>query len=121
MTHKAIVNKIDASGKTLGRLSTEVVDLLRGKNKVDFSYNQVSGEKVEIFNAEKITFTGRKLEQKKYAHHSGYLGNLRFVILKDLFKQKPEEVIKHSVSGMLPNNRLKKLWLKNLIIHKGGE
>lgn len=105
---------INAESKTLGRLSTEIANLLRGKNKVDFSYNKAMGDKVIIVNPQKARFTGRKLEQKEYMRHSGYLGNLKSEKLKDLFSRIPEEVIKRAVYGMLPHNKLKKDWMKNL-------
>ena len=116
MENKVI--KIDAKGKMLGRVATQVAELLRGKNKAIFSYNALCGEKVNVVNVGKIDFSGRKLEQKKYMSHSGYLGNLRSESLKDLFKRNPEEVLRRAVYGMLPNNKLKKEWMKNLNICK---
>lgn len=121
MKNELKVHKINASAKTLGRLSTEIVNLLTGKNNVNFVYNQITGGKVIVYNAEKIIFSGRKLEQKKYISHSGYLGNLKIRSLKELFKNKPEEIIRRAVYGMLPHNKLRKAWLKNLTIQTGNE
>lgn len=114
MNEKINTYEIDAATYTLGRLSTETANLLRGKNKADFSYNRIADVKVVIINSDKINFTGRKLEQKKYIRHSGYLGNLKTESLKDLFNRNPNEVIRRAVYGMLPNNKLRKTWMKNL-------
>ncbi|MFA6423283.1 MAG: 50S ribosomal protein L13 [Patescibacteria group bacterium] len=110
--------EIDAAGQVLGRLATEVASLLRGKNLVDFAPNKLSGVKVVIKNAEKIRLTGNKIEDKKYQRHTGYIGNLKTKTLKVMI-EKPEFVINHAVSGMLPKNRLQKEWMKNLTILKG--
>jgi len=118
---KIKTHTIDAEKYTLGRLASETAKILIGKHKPEFVYNLVSGDKVLIVNAEKVKLTGRKLEQKKYARHSGYLGNLKFTNLKDIFKTKPELVIEKAVFGMLPKNKLRKEWLKNLNITKAQE
>lgn len=108
--------EIDASGKVLGRLATEVAVILRGKNKATFRPNLLMGEKVKITNASKIVITGRKIEEKKYYHHTGYLGNLKTVSLKELMAKNPAEVIERAVYGMLPANKLRKEWMKNLTV-----
>jgi large subunit ribosomal protein L13 len=118
MTEETKTHTIDAKGKVLGRLSTEIANLLRGKGKVCFVFNKNVGDKVVVINAKDIVLTGRKVEQKQYARHSGYLGNLRYESVKDLIKNKPEEIIKKSVLRMLPKNRLQKDWMKNLTIHR---
>lgn len=116
---KPKVFEIDASGKILGRLSTEVATILRGKNKPEFKPNLIIGDKVIINNAAKIKVTGSKMTQKIYYHHTGYLGHLKSCTLKELFKKNPSEVIKRSIWGMLPKNKLRKIWMQNLIIKNG--
>jgi large subunit ribosomal protein L13 len=109
---------IDAKNKILGRLSTEVADLLRGKGNPSFAPNNIYGVKVVIINAAKIRLTGNKIEQKNYYRHSGYIGNLKTLSLKEAIKN-PEFVIRHSVEGMLPKNKLQKEWMKNLTVYEG--
>ena len=113
--------EFDAANKILGRLSTEVANILRGKNKVDYTPNINCGEKVVVINAEKIVLTGHKIDQKQFARHSGYLGNLKFTSLKELMINKPEDVIKRAVYGMLPKNKLRDGWMKNLTIYRGAK
>lgn len=108
--------EIDADGKVLGRLATEIAVILRGKNKTNFRPNIVSGEKVLVINASKIVLTGRKIEEKKYYHHTGYIGHLKETGLKELMQSNPSEVVRRAVYGMLPNNKLKKEWMKNLTV-----
>ena len=105
---------INADNKILGRLSVEIANILRGKNKVNFVYNQDIGDFVEIINPDKIRVTGNKLMTKIYYRHSGYIGNLRQLNLKDALLKNPELVIRHAVKGMLPSNRLQKKWLSRL-------
>ena len=112
-------HKIDADGQVLGRLSTKIADLLRGKGKVEFVPNVNVGDKVVVVNVSKIVMTGRKIDSKQFARHSGYLGHLKFTSLKELFKNKPEEVLKRAVKGMLPKNKLRNGWMKNLTIYRG--
>ncbi|PIS38729.1 MAG: 50S ribosomal protein L13 [Candidatus Nealsonbacteria bacterium CG08_land_8_20_14_0_20_43_11] len=113
MPAKAIT--IDAAGKTLGRLASEVAFLLRGKNRPDFVYYKDAGETVIIKNADKIRFSGKKLEQKKYYHHTGYLGHLKAKPLAVLLAEKPEEVLRRAVYGMLPKNKLREKMIKRLL------
>lgn len=115
-SNKIETREIDAEGKVLGRLATEIAIVLLGKDKASFKRNMVSGDKVRVVNAAKIVITGRKMEQKKYYRHSGYLGHLKETSLKDLMLKDPADVVRRAVYGMLPNNKLKKDWLKNLII-----
>jgi len=99
---------IDAKGQILGRLATKVATYLIGKHKADYSAHLDSGDFVVVLNAEKVELTGKKALQKKYYSHSGYPGGFKEVSFEKLFSQKPERVIEHAVSGMLPDNRLKK-------------
>ena len=105
---------IDATDKVLGRLAVEIAILLRGKNKPDFVPYKDEGDLVIVKNVEKMKFTGKKMEQKKYYHHSGYLGSLKETPLKKLFNENPSEVLRKAVSGMLPNNKLKAKMIKRL-------
>jgi len=107
---------IDASGKVLGRLASEITILLQGKHKPNFVPHKDMGDFVIVKNVEKIKLTGKKIAQKKYYRHSGYLGHLKEIPIKKILGQKPEEVFKRAVSGMLPKNRLRKLRLKRLKI-----
>ena len=105
---------IDATGKILGRLATEIAILLRGKNKPDFAPYKDIGDFVTVKNVEKLKFTGKKIEQKKYYHHSGYLGSLKETPMEKLFKENPPEVLKRAVFGMLPKNKLRAKMIKRL-------
>lgn len=98
---------IDAAGKSLGRLANQIVVLLRGKNKPGYLPYLDQGDYVTIININKIKITGRKMEQKKYYKHSGYLGHLKITKLEDLFKRNPREVVRRAVYGMLPANKLR--------------
>jgi large subunit ribosomal protein L13 len=112
---------IDAQGKTLGRLATEVALLLRGKKKPEFAPFIDCGDYVIIVNAEKVHVTGKKLEQKKYYSHSGYPGGLKVKPLKELLEKKPEEVIRKAVWGMIPKNRLGRAIYKKLKVYCGPD
>ncbi len=105
---------IDATGKVLGRMATEVAVLLRGKNKPDFAPYKDIGDFVVVKNIRNIKFTGKKIEQKEYFRHSGFLGGVRSVPLKELFKENPAEVFKKAVYGMLPKNKLRPKMIKRL-------
>src|SRR4030042_5373004 len=98
---------IDAENKILGRLASQIAVLLRGKNKPDFAPHKDSGSFVLIKNVEKIKFSGKKMEQKKYYRHSGYLGNLKETPIKKIFDKNPGEILKKAVYGMLPKNKLR--------------
>ena len=97
---------VDATDKTLGRLASEIATILRGKNKPMYAPNIDAGDYVIVINAEKVAVTGKKLDQKVYTHHSGYVGGLKTITLKKQLEKKPEEVLKHAVKGMLPKNAL---------------
>jgi len=107
---------IDATNKVLGRLATQIAVLLRGKHKTDFVPYKDMGDFVVIKNVDKIKITGKKMEQKVYYHHSGFLGSLKETPFKKLFKEKPEEVLKKAVFGMLPKNKLRSKTIKRLKI-----
>ena len=110
---------LDASGKILGRLATEVATILRGKHKPQFRPYLLIGDKVIIINAAKIKVTGNKMTDKKYYRHSGYIGSLKTETLGEVFSKNPSEVIRRAVLGMLPKNKLQDQWMKNLTIKNG--
>lgn len=113
---KRETHTIDASGKVLGRLATEIAVLLRGKNKPDFQFNKDMGDFVAVKNVNQIRFTGKKMEKKKYYRHSGFPGGLKEISLKKLFAKNPAEVLRVAVFGMLPKNKLRKEQIKRLKI-----
>lgn len=110
---------INADGKILGRLATEVADLLRGKKKPQFTSHLDTGDFVVVVNAEKIKVSGRKLDQKIYYSHSQYPGGLKEEKLKDLLERKPEDVIKKAVWGMIPKGTLGRSVYKKLKVYRG--
>ncbi len=112
---------IDADGKVLGRLATEIAVLLRGKKNPKYVDFMDSGDFVIVVNAEKIKVTGKKIEQKKYYSHSGYPGGLKEKTLKELLEKKPEEVIRKAVWGMIPKNKLGRAVHKKLKVYKGPD
>ncbi len=112
---------IDARGKILGRLATRVASVLRGKNKPFYVPFMDTGDFVIVVNASKVHVTGKKREDKKYWHHTGYPGGLRLTSFKDAIDRDPTFVIKHAVKGMLPHNRLGRRLLKKLKIYAGPE
>lgn len=111
---KRETHTIDATNRVLGRLATEIAGLLRGKHKPDFVPNRDMGDFVIVKNAGKIKVTGKKMEQKRYYHHSGYLGSMKEIRLKKLFAKAPTKVLIRAVLGMLPNNRLRSEQIKKL-------
>jgi len=110
---------VDASDKILGRLATAVAVRLRGKHKVEFAPHMDTGDFIIVVNAAKVRTTGRKLDQKKYYRHSGWIGGLKETSLRDMLAKKPEDVIRKAVRGMLPKNRLGRAMLKKLKIYAG--
>ena len=112
---------VDAEGQTLGRLAAEVAKVLRGKNKPIYTSFVDTGDYVIVINADKIAVTGKKLDQKKYYHHTGYIGGLKEITLKRLLETKPEAVITHAVKGMLPKNTLGRNMIKKLHVYAGPE
>lgn len=112
---------VDAAGHTLGRLSSEIAKVLRGKNKPIYTPHIDTGDYVIVVNADKIKVTGKKLEQKIYYSHSDYPGGMRETILKELMAKKPEAVITLAVKGMLPKGPLGRSMLKKLHVYAGPE
>jgi large subunit ribosomal protein L13 len=112
---------VDAEGETLGRLATEIADVLRGKRKPAYTPHVDTGDFVVVVNAEKVRVTGNKLEQKIYYRHSGYPGGLRQRTLAEQLQRRPEEVIRKAVKGMLPKNRLAAAQLRKLKVYAGPE
>ena len=112
---------VDAEGKTLGRLATQIADTLRGKRKPQFTPHVDTGDFVVVVNAEKIQVTGNKLDQKRYYRHSGYPGGLRSRTLREQLDRRPTEVLRIAVKGMLPKNRLARQQITKLKIYAGPE
>src|SRR5829696_6500551 len=112
---------VDATGKTLGRLATQLADTLRGKRKPEYTPHCDVGDFVIVVNAEKISVTGNKRQQKRYYRHSGYPGGLRSRTLDEMLARRPEEVIRKAVKGMLPRSRLGRAQLTKLKVYAGPE
>ena len=112
---------VDAEGKNLGRLALEIAKVLRGKHKPIYTSFVDTGDYVIVINADKIAVTGKKLDQKIYYHHTGYIGGLKEITLKRLLETKPEAVITHAVKGMLPKNTLGRNMIKKLHVYAGPE
>lgn len=112
---------IDATGKTLGRLATEIASRLRGKHKPVYTPHVDTGDYIVVVNAEKIHVTGRKLTDKIYYHTTGYIGNLKSISLQKLLQSKPERVIEIAVDGMLPKGPLGRAMFKKLKVYSGTE
>lgn len=112
---------IDADGKVLGRLATEIAKILTGKNKATFTPNINVGDCVVVINAEKIAVTGNKLSSKKYYRHTGYPGGIRETTLGKLLEKHPTAALEKAISGMLPKNKLRKKRMANLHVYAGPE
>ena len=112
---------VDAEGQTLGRLATQIADVLRGKRKPEYTPHVDTGDFVVVVNAEKIAVTGDKRAQKRYYRHSGYPGGIRSRTLQEMLDRRPEEVIRIAVKGMLPRNRLARKQLTKLKVYAGPE
>ena len=112
---------IDATDVTLGRLASEVANILRGKNKPQYAPNVDMGDYVIIVNAEKISVTGKKLDNKIYYHHSEYVGGMKQTTLREKLKKKPEQVIELAVKGMLPKGPLGRQMYRKLYVYAGPE
>jgi large subunit ribosomal protein L13 len=112
---------IDASGQALGRLSSEVASILRGKHKADYTPHVDTGDYVIVINAEQIKLTGDKLNQKMFRYYTGYPGGLKEMDYKTLLQKKPEKAIETAVKGMLPHNRLGNRMYKKLKVYRGSE
>ena len=112
---------VDAEGQTLGRLSSEIAKVLRGKNKPVFTPHIDTGDYVIVVNAEKIKVTGKKMDQKIYYNHSDYVGGMKETTLKEMMDKKPERVIELAVKGMLPKGPLGRSMIKKLHVYAGPE
>ena len=112
---------VDATGYTLGRLSSEIAKVLRGKNKPTFTPHVDTGDYVIVTNADQIKVTGKKLDQKIYYHHSEYVGGMKETNLKAMLEKKPEKVIELAVKGMLPKGPLGRKMYKKLFVYAGAE
>lgn len=111
---------VDASGQTVGRLATQIASLLRGKHKVDYTPNQLCGDYVVVINAEKVVFTGKKMDDKIYTRYSGYPSGLKTITPREVLDGAyPERVLHHAVKGMLPKNRLGRQMIKRLKVFAG--
>ena len=112
---------VDATDKTLGRLASELASRLRGKHKPEFTPNMDTGDHMVVINAEKIKVTGKKLEDKMYHRHTGYIGNLKSINLGKLLEQHPERVLQKAVKGMLPRNPLGRAVFRKLHVYAGPD
>lgn len=111
----------DAKGQTLGRFASRLAKILMGKHKPNYTPNVDSGDFVVVVNAEKIKVTGKKLAEKIYYHHTGYMGNLKAETLRERLEREPEKVIFDAVWGMIPKNRLGRKIIKKLKVYRGSE
>jgi large subunit ribosomal protein L13 len=112
---------VDATGQTLGRLATQLADALRGKRKPEYTPHCDTGDFVIVVNAEKISVTGKKRQEKMYYRHSGYPGGLRHRSLEEMLERRPEEVVRQAVKGMLPRTRLGRAQLRKLKVYAGPD
>lgn len=112
---------VDAEGKTLGRMASEIASILRGKKKPIYTPHIDTGDYVIVVNAEKVVTTGKKLNQKIHYHHSEYVGGMKEATLQEMLNKKPEYVITHAVKGMLPKGPLGRQMLKKLFVYAGPE
>ena len=123
--NKATINKewfvVDATDQILGRLSSEVAKIIRGKNKTYFTPHVDCGDFVIVINAEKVRLTGKKLTDKQYLRYTGYPGGERWSTPEELLKKNPASIIERAVKGMLPRNRLGNAIIKNLYVYAGSE
>ncbi len=112
---------VDAEGKTLGRMASEIASVLRGKKKPIYTPFMDTGDYVIVVNADKVKVTGKKLLQKKYYHHSGYVGGLKETTLKEMLEKHPERVVEHAVKGMLPKGPLGRQMYRKLFVYAGPD
>lgn len=112
---------IDGEGKTVGRISTKIAMILRGKDKPQFTPHADIGDFVIVVNADKVKFTGKKWEQKKYYWHTGYPGGIKSITADDLMKKKPGEILRKAVWGMLPKNKMQDKLISRLKVYTGNE
>ncbi|MBD3618817.1 MAG: 50S ribosomal protein L13 [Gammaproteobacteria bacterium] len=112
---------VDATGKTLGRLATEIAHRLRGKHKPIYTPHVDTGDYIVVVNASKVRVTGNKMQDKVYYHHTGYIGNMKSINLQDMLDKAPERAIEIAVKGMLPKNPLGRAMFKKLKVYAGPE
>lgn len=112
---------VDAEGKTLGRLAVAIADILRGKNKPEYNPAHNNGDYVVVINADKVKLTGKKMDQKMYYRHSKYAGGFKEETAQELMDRKPTMILTKAVSGMLPKNKLRDVFLENLKVYAGTE
>lgn len=112
---------VDASGKTLGRLATEIAKRLRGKHKPEYTPHVDTGDYIIVINAEKITVSGKKSTDKTYYHHTGYIGNMKSITFDKLQAKSPERILQLAIKGMLPKNPLGRAMMRKLKIYTGAE
>jgi large subunit ribosomal protein L13 len=112
---------VNADGRTLGRLATQIAHRLKGKHKTDYSPHVDMGDHIVVVNAEKIRVTGRKLKDKVYYHHTGYIGGIKSIALDKLLNEHPERAIQFAVKGMLPKNTLGRRMFRKLHVFAGGQ
>ncbi len=110
---------VDASGRTVGRLATQIASVLKGKHKREYTPNQPMGDFVVVVNAEKVVFTGRKLDLKVYTRYTGYQGGLKLTTAREMLEKAPERVLEKAVWGMLPKNRLGRKLIRRLKVYAG--
>lgn len=110
---------VDAAGQTVGRLATQIASVLKGKHKREYTPNQPMGDFVVVVNAEKVVFTGRKLDQKVYTRYTGYQGGLKMTTAREMLDKHPIRVLEHAVWGMLPKNRLGRKLIRRLKVYAG--
>mgnify|MGYP001570736654 CR=1 FL=1 len=113
--------KLDAANKILGRFAVEIAILLQGKDTPHFDPAKLSAPKISVYNTDQLRFTGRKMDQKQYRHHTGFPGGLKEETLERLMRRDSRIALRHAVAGMLPKNRLRPRMMKNLMLYKGSE
>jgi large subunit ribosomal protein L13 len=111
---------VDASGQTVGRLATQIASALRGKHKIDFTPNQLMGDFVVVINAEKVVFSGNKLDGKVYTRFTGYPGGLKLTTAREMLEKHPERVLEKAVWGMLPKGHNGRIMIRRLKVYKGS-
>lgn len=119
ITHDWFV--IDAAGKTLGRMATEIADRLRGKHKPEYTPHVDTGDYIVVINAEQVQVTGKKARDKIYYHHTGYVGGIKAISFQDLIEKAPERTIQKAVKGMMPKGPLGRAMLSKLKVYAGSE
>lgn len=112
---------VDADGKVVGRLATEIADILRGKNKPNFTPHLDTGDFVIVVNADKVKFTGKKMSDKVYYHHTGFPGGIKGITAEKALEKEPEKIIVEAVKGMLPKNKLRKVFMSKLKVYAGND